>query len=119
MRTTTSSSRTVARMRVRDGLQQLVAGLMTARIVDVLEAVQIEEQHRKRGARAARLVDGFGQMSGKEQAVRQAGELVVMREMVEMLLLLQQLRLDFPAQRDVVRGEGENGLAVRSRDDCR
>jgi hypothetical protein len=96
----------------RDCLQQLVAGLVTARVVDVLEAIQIEKHHRQRGTRAARLVDRLGQVSRQKQPIRQAGELVVVREMIQMLLFLEKLRLDLPAQRDVVCGEREDGLAV-------
>ena len=94
MRTTTSSVRTVARIALRHDLQQLVAGLVAARVVDVLETIEVEEQHREHGACAPRLLDGSRQMRREEQPVRQAGELVVMREVVEMLLLLQQLRFD-------------------------
>ena len=107
MRMTRSSCADGGADALRDGLQQLVAGLVAARVVDVLEAIQVEEQHREDAPRAARFRNRIRQMRGEEQAVRQTRELVVMREMIEMLLLLQELRFDLAAQADVVRAEGE------------
>ena len=43
----------------------------------------------------------------RDRAVRQAGQLIVVGEMVKVLLLLEKLRLHFPADADVVRGERE------------
>jgi hypothetical protein len=91
-----------------NGLQQLVARLVAPRVVDVLEAVEVEEQHRQHRARPPRVVDRAGQMCGEEQAVRQARELVVVSEMIEMLLLLEKLRLHLAAYRDVVGREGQH-----------
>jgi hypothetical protein len=82
-----------------DRLQQFVAGLVTVRIVDVLEAIQVEEQNGQRQAALPRFLHGFGQMRREVQTIRQAGELIVMREAIQALLLLQQLRFDLAAHR--------------------
>ena len=50
--------------------QQFVAGLMTARVVDLLEAVQIQKQHRQHGAVALGLVDGSRQMVREVETIR-------------------------------------------------
>ena len=51
-------------------------------------------------------------MRGEIQAVRQAGELIVMREVIEVLLLLEQLILDLRAQGDVVRAQREEPASL-------
>ncbi len=87
---------------LRDRLQQLVAGLRDRRIVDVFEAVEVDEQHRQRCLLAAGFFDGGGQMSGKEQPVGQAGQLIVMGEAIEPLLFLHQLRFDLATDQAAV-----------------
>ena len=87
---------------LRHDLEQLVAGLMAARIVDVLEAVEIQKQHGQHAARGLRGLDGRRQVRSEKQAVRQSRELVVMCQVIEMLLLLEQLRLDLAFEGDVV-----------------
>jgi hypothetical protein len=52
---------------------------VAARVVDVLEAVEIEEQHREHGAVFQAARDGLGKMSLQEQAIGQARERVVVR----------------------------------------
>jgi hypothetical protein len=47
-------------------------------------------------------------MGSKVETVGQTGQLIVMCKMVEVLLLLQQLRLNLASDRDVVRGEGQD-----------
>jgi hypothetical protein len=78
-------------------LQQLVADLVTVRVVDVLETIQVDEQHGQRHFLAAGFFDGRRQMRGQEQAVRQAGQLVMVGEAIESLLFLQQLGFDLAA----------------------
>ena len=60
-----------------DGAQQPVAGGMAQRVVDVLEAVEVEQQHRDHAALAA----GAGQLLAEpvvqQGAVGQAGEQIV------------------------------------------
>src|SRR3546814_2545313 len=62
-------------------LQQLIANAMATRIVDVLEAVQIDEQQRQRAVAAPtkrnRLIDAIK----KQAAVGQPGEAVVQRQL--------------------------------------
>src|SRR6185437_12481024 len=55
---------------LRHGLQQLVAGLVTAGVVDVLEAIEIEKEHREHGAAALRLVDRTRQRTVMSRAIR-------------------------------------------------
>lgn len=43
----------------RSSLQQRIAGGMAEAVVDVLEAVQVDEQHGQRGAAIARFLDGL------------------------------------------------------------
>jgi hypothetical protein len=50
-------------------------------------------------------------MRGEIEAIRQTGELIVMREVIEVLLLLQQLVLDLAPERDVVAPEREQRAA--------
>ena len=58
----------------RDGLQQLVAGLVAERVVDDLEAVEVEEQHGGAGPRAAaaRAPQRLLEPVEEQRAVRQA-----------------------------------------------
>ena len=77
-----------------DRLQQLVAGLMAMRVVDVLEAVEIQEQHRESQLGSSRLFHRDRQMRAQKQSIRQACQLIVMRESIESLLVFEQLRFD-------------------------
>ena len=51
------------------------------KVVDRLEAVEVDAQHRERLARAAALVDVAREMVGEDGAVGQAGQRVVIGEM--------------------------------------
>ena len=90
-------------------LQQPVARIMAARIIDVLEAIQVEKQHRQRSANASCLLDRLGQMRRQIQAIRQARQLIVVRQVIQVLLPLELLRLDLAPERDVSGAEGEEG----------
>ena len=70
----------------RRGAQDAVAGGVAERVVDVLEAVQIEEQHRDTRAVAPRPYDGARQPLRQQRAVRQAGERVVVGQVAQFLL---------------------------------
>jgi hypothetical protein len=70
----------------RGGAQDAVAGGVAERIVDVLEAVQVEEQHADAAFLPARAHDGARQALGQQRAVRQAGERVVVGEVAQFLL---------------------------------
>ena len=50
--------------------------------------------------------DGTGKIDGEIQPVRQSGQLIVMRKMVEVLLLFEELCLDFATHGDVMGSEG-------------
>ena len=73
----------------------------------MFEAIEIEEQHREHGARSLGFLDGAGQMCGEIEPVRQASQLIVMREVIEMLLLFEELRLNLATDADVVSGQRE------------
>ncbi len=72
----------------RDLLQQLVAARVAEAVVDDLEAVQVQEQHRRAGLRVAALgaADRLVQAVQEQHAVRQAGERVVERVVLEAAL---------------------------------
>ena len=69
-----------------DGLQQLVAALVADGIVDALEAVEVKEQDRDPLIGAARQLERMGQSLGQEGAVRQSGQRIVCRHMLQPLL---------------------------------
>src|SRR6185436_9677290 len=79
---------------LRNFLQKLVADLMTVRVVDVLETIEIEEQHRERRSRLAGFLQGERQVHREKMPVRQASELIVMSQAIQSLLLVEQLRFD-------------------------
>ncbi len=72
----------------------------------MLEAVEVQEEHREHAAGALRLLDRTGQMRRQEEPIRQPGQLVVMGQVIEMLLLLEQLRLHPTPHRDVAHRQG-------------
>ena len=93
---------------LRDRLQQLVAGIVTQRVVDALEMIEIEEQARDVRAVALRLREDLLQPLVQERAVRQSGQDVVLRELVRMrggdLELLRPLD-DLVLERALVRAD--------------
>jgi hypothetical protein len=58
----------------RGGAQDAVAGGVAQRVVDVLEAVQVEEQHGDPASCAPRPHDRARQPLGQQRAVGQVGE---------------------------------------------
>ncbi len=68
-----------------DGHQQLVAGRVAEAVVDDLEAVEVEEQHRRAdgGVVALRAPDRLVEAVDEQDAVRQAGEVVVQRVVLQ------------------------------------
>ena len=66
--------------------QQGVAGFMAERIVDDLEAVEIDEQHRKLPLVAPRRLDGEMQQLVEHLAIGQPGQAVVRREIFDPLV---------------------------------
>ena len=66
-----------------DQLEQLVASKMPKRVVDLLEAVEVHQQQCEPLAVGRRLGDARAELLGEPLAVRQAGEWVVPRLMLE------------------------------------
>ena len=69
-----------------DAAQQLVADGVAERVVDHLEAIKIEEQQQTALVVALRLFHGVLDAVVKQQAVRQAGQRIMMRHVIESLL---------------------------------
>src|SRR5690606_27821946 len=93
------------RQAMADLPEQFVAGLVSERVVDGLEAVQVEEHDRQVAVVALRLDHGAGQETIEETAIRQAGQRVVEGEVLDLsgmgdLLLYGELTavLKLPAQ---------------------
>ena len=68
----------------RHGLEQFVADGMAERIVDALEFVDVDIEHRKLLAALDALELAF-ELLAKQHAVRQIGQRVVMRQMRDLL----------------------------------
>ena len=68
------------------GDQQLVADWMSETVVDRLEVVEIQEQHGHRVEATVAPVHGMGEPVEEQGAVRQTGEGVMERLMIELLL---------------------------------
>ena len=67
-------------------LEQFVAGLVSERIVDGLEIVQVDEQQRRRGIVTARQREHALEALGQERAIGQAREHVMPCEILDMRL---------------------------------
>ncbi len=65
----------------RDLAQHFVAGTVSERVVDRLEAVEVEEQDREAPAVGLRSRDRIRQPLFEREAVRQAGQPVVVRRL--------------------------------------
>mmetsp|Transcript_6670 Transcript_6670/g.27828 ORF Transcript_6670/g.27828 Transcript_6670/m.27828 type:complete len:521 (-) Transcript_6670:2987-4549(-) len=63
--------------------EQRVTDAVTQRVVDVLEMVQVQEQHRQRLGAAVCDVDGLGCTVGQQMAVGQAGQAVEHRQALD------------------------------------
>ena len=75
---------------------------MPARVVDVLEAIEIQEQHREHAAGLFCLFEIARQVGRQIQPIGEPGELIVVREVIQLLMALEQLCLGLAAQCDVV-----------------
>jgi hypothetical protein len=62
-----------------DQLQQLVAGVVSERVVDLLEAIEVHQQQRQALARRLGLPDAHCQLLAQPLAVRQTRQRVVSR----------------------------------------
>ena len=76
----------------RDVLQQAVAGLVAEAVVDVLEAVEVDEEERELLAAPLRERERTLQRVHEHRAVGQPGELVEVREPADALLGAARLR---------------------------
>ena len=77
---------------------------MPQRVVDDLEAIEIDEQHRAPALVALRGLDRVLQQLGEQRAIRQARQLVVRREVLD-------ARLGISSRRDVL----DDGDVVQQR----
>ena len=107
MRTTTSSARMVARMRCATVFRSL------SPVSWPRESLTCLKRSRSRNSTASTVVVFLAssmasrQVQLQVQAVRQPGQLVVVREVIELLVLLEQVRLDLAAHGHVVHRHGE------------
>jgi hypothetical protein len=68
---------------LRDLLQQAVAGVVAKCVIDLLEAVQIDEQHRQPFFRPLRTRNRVRETLFEGLAIRQTGQQVVAGEVVQ------------------------------------
>ncbi len=88
-----SSSRTRERSRAASAAQHVVAGAVAVAVVERLEAVGVEEDDRELLVVAARAAQQRVQLADGVAPVRDAGELVVVRHRLEVVLAREQLLL--------------------------
>src|SRR5262249_34912962 len=69
-----------------DLLEELVAGGVAESVVDVLEAVEVEEEDGGLALAAPRVGERLAQAVAEQAAVRQAGEWIMQGEMSDLLL---------------------------------
>ncbi len=82
---------------LRGVAQQFVAGCVTQRIVHVFESVQVDEQRNHAAAIPLGPFDGLGKPVHRQTAVRQPGELVIIRLMGQLLFRFDAF-VDLPLQ---------------------
>ena len=75
-RATVSPGRRVAVRRSADVAQQHVAGLVAERVVELLEVVEVHDQHRERQAASGRGLDRLVEPQREEPPVRERGQVV-------------------------------------------
>ncbi len=92
--------------------QQHVAGIVAQRVVDHFETIEVDEQHGELAVVAARRFDREIQQLAEHRTVRQPGEAVVRREILDPLLRALARR-DVLDDRDVVDGLAR-AVALRS-----
>ena len=76
----------------RDALQELVADPVAERVVDVLEPVEVDEQHADATAAALRLRNRLRQALVQQQAIGQSGQRVARGHVLQPLLRLDPRR---------------------------
>ena len=102
-RESTSPSRNAACSRTAGLAQQRVARVMAVPVVDELEAIDVDEQHRARGRATLRQLEL--QLTGELPPVDEPGERIVLRR-------VRELQLGLLALGDVGEDALEAGLAV-------
>ena len=116
-----SPGRTVVLQALRELAEQLVAGVVAEAVVDVLEPVEVEEQHRDAGAVALGPGERVGEELDEQAAVRQPGEQVVVgpvREQVLGRLALDRDRRGLGEHlHDLALAGGRLARVVEERDD--
>ena len=91
--------------RAADGADDLVAGLVAARVVDVLEAVEVEQEDRALAAVARGVGDVLGELLVEAAAVEELRQRVVVGQVL-------QLVLEALALRDVADDAGHDDAVV-------
>ena len=76
----------LARDQMRDFPEQFIAGGVAERVVDLLEAVEIEQQQRRGRFRAAPAGQHIVDFAAEQGAVGEAGEGVIVSELFQLLL---------------------------------
>ena len=100
-------------------LQRDIACLVPEGVIDRLEAIQVDHEHGELGAVAPCTPHGLMQAIGEQSAIRQAGEVVGVCEIGELLLGVELLG-DIPGEHDnrwftVVHGAFEAHLQIERR----
>ena len=115
-----SPSRSVAEQPGGDRLQQLVAGLVAERVVDLLEAVEVDEERGGLGAAAPGAGEHLLDAVEDQRAVGQPGQRIVQRLVADALEQPRVADRDRGLARDTAEASGELGVvdhALRSVDD--
>ena len=86
MRPSVSPSRMHSRSRIREVGEQHVARVVAERVVDQLEAVEVDEEHREPALVPLRLRERLLQALAEHRAVEEPGERVVARDELEIAL---------------------------------
>ena len=107
-RATVSIGRNIDRRRSASPTSTRVAGLMPERVVDVLEVVDVEEQHADPRVRAPGAVERHPETVEEQGPVGEAGQRVVERHVGE--ADLEALALDRVAQRSADERGGQVAL---------
>ena len=85
-----------------DLFQQRVPGVVTQRVIDVFESIQVDIDHAGHQRGLARASDGILQPIGQEQAIRKPSQGIVPCQMRQLLFGV----LSFP---DIARDQGDSG----------
>ena len=102
-----SPARSVSDEPLRDRDQQLVAARVAERVVDRLEAVEVDEQHADHAVRARRALLRLAQPVQEQRAVGEVGERIVQRAVDRVGMILRV------GQREAgVLGEGDEDVAL-------